>query len=338
MFVAGALLLRRQSVLRNIYGEETERLFGNAMHSDAEVAALHEAIEQFWLSSRDHGRLAPGSFKNKLQTDVYQFYARRLGDDLAQDELGPDLARSMRKHRPELEFVDELVSPLISPEITSKPLRVQLRLRSINQQRYKLRMSTVTSHERANAIALAFTSNATLSNVITAQCPGITDVFAFSDQAGQETQVAEYLEKPSVVYVSGRLNRHDPPRRVPLQLRRSTSTERIQKLGPDLAQNGHVTVLVADLPNGMTVNSFEVTMESVMRLDDHYCYWLADRTQYVDRIEIDVSHFKPAADDRLSLRPCLPTLGQVISLNDGVYLFDVGTWLMRGQGVVLVWG
>ncbi len=156
MFVAGALLLRRQSVLRNIYGEETERLFGNAMHSDAEVAALHEAIEQFWLSSRDHGRLAPGSFKNKLQTDVYQFYARRLGDDLAQDELGPDLARSMRKHRPELEFVDELVSPLISPEITSKPLRVQLRLRSINQQRYKLPLTSAPTplHWRSRLMRL----------------------------------------------------------------------------------------------------------------------------------------------------------------------------------------
>jgi hypothetical protein len=75
-----------------------------------------------------------------------------------------------------------------------------------------------------------------------------------------------------------------------------------------------------------------------MSRDDGYCYWLADRPTFVHAITFDASAFTLRDGEEFTLQPCLRATGYEPEPNESVFKIHLESWVVRGQGAMLLWG
>jgi hypothetical protein len=189
-------------------------------------------------------------------------------------------------------------------------------------------------HTPLDEFVVALTTRATLGDLLIAECPRISDAFAFSDDEARKAfvetgiQLTHYAPLPS-----GRTAKHDCKFRPVARTRRSLYLGDIE---PSLAAD--VVLYAASIPGTHHERHLELTITSErMSRHEHYCFWIADRPSYVRRITLDFSRFTLHDRDRPHLHPFLGTVSHEIKDSDGAYDILLENWLVKDQGVMLIW-
>lgn len=79
--------------------------------------------------------------------------------------------------------------------------------------------------------------------------------------------------------------------------------------------------------------------EYVMDVSDNYCYWVSDRTLYLEKIQLDLESFLHQ-NAKFTLQPFIANgvrSGFPKESSQRIYELNVNNWVVKGQGVIIVW-
>jgi hypothetical protein len=180
---------------------------------------------------------------------------------------------------------------------------------------------------------VALTTRATLGDLLIAECPRISDAFAFSDDAAREAFAGSGIQLVHYdLLADGRTARGKCEfRLVPARQRKRYLGDITPELVSDVVL---YAAQVPGTPNQERHLELTITSERMSR-SEHYCFWIADRPSYVRRITIDFSRLSLA--DHPRLHPFLGAVSHEITASDGAYDIMLENWLVKDQGVMLIW-
>lgn len=200
---------------------------------------------------------------------------------------------------------------------------------------YELRFSA-----RIEEFVVALVPSPVLQDAVCADGDRIHDVFTCSNSDNQRLNMQKLLGSSSAVRVittgSSGVSSEVLCRFA------SVPQSELPKYLPSLAQDelGQIDLVRCVLPpESDDQRIITVAHEFSLCKDDHYCYWLADRPMFIERISFDVSRFMVARTARFNVQPFMANCSVRSSrLASGpVFTIDVRNWLVKGQGAILSW-
>lgn len=202
-------------------------------------------------------------------------------------------------------------------------------------ERYQLR-TTLAFTATISEYVLAVTSSAIAADRLIAECPRISDFRTCSgpeDMAGFQKAIVERALPIFTLTedVRGRAIQSLLPMS---KVEDGNRAAYLGRLTDELAD--HVVLYRGTISTQPVTIRLLSTVASPMHRSDHYCYWLADRPMYIRTLQFDTASFS-AASRGFTFQPFLGCLGFDIRNTDGAYRVDLENWIVRGQGVMLVW-
>lgn len=201
---------------------------------------------------------------------------------------------------------------------------------------YQLEYSIETT-ANLDRFVVAVTNRSSLTDLLLAECPELSDSFTCSSSQSRRAFVAKVNteDSPVSLWCLDPSPRGSTKKKL-LEFRTDLKSVRAQVLG-DLSSDDRedITILSANLPGqagakrriGCTYRDRE------MSLADHYAFWKADRPTYVRRISLDAEHFAP----EIRIHPMIGNIGQEIRWDGTRCDLTVENWLVKNQGIFLIW-
>jgi len=181
-----------------------------------------------------------------------------------------------------------------------------------------------------------------LSEVVLSSCGTVTDVYSCSSDDDRDALAEKLAGSLDAVRLvdrgSGGQTRHRP-----LRLSPTTPAETSDYLGDWAgAYSERIKLLRTDVPprpDGLA--RLVISQEFELSKQDHFCYWVADRPTFVRNLSVDLNRFRPlepAKEERITVYPFMMAgAAESVSRPASLYSLAVENWLVRGQGIAVVW-
>jgi hypothetical protein len=244
------------------------------------------------------------------------------------------LAQSYAPHAPNVRTLAQLVDPLAAPYYDAI---VSLELCDVEADKYELSYSLeVTTH--LDEYVLALTTRASVTDLVIAECPGVTDSFTCSSAASRAALQAAILSPASPLSVwCLETAPNGSTRRRPVSLRRDDTKPDSNPLISTLdRQAADDIVLMKGRVPGKARSARRLlyrVRDRGMDISEHYAFWVADRPTFVNRIRIDASKFSRA----VHVHPLIGNIAHEWEWVDQQCDMAINNWLVRNQGVFLTW-
>ncbi len=322
---------REGAILRNYF-------FGTGNENDRQIKAADEA------------ELSPSAPRN-FRPQALAFLAEELNATAAA------AAKAAARTENPAELVNDLVAILSrayggthlidlagmvlaeAPPIYDASVTLKLRNDRNDPDSYHLTLSTVKACTH-QVHFMALSPRATLSDLIFSTCPQVAEVFTCSRRDQLEELAETWAADRNTVTVLGTDVRGRATRRA-ARLKKVERGEHAAVLG-ELPEELHddVVLLKADLPRSPAdpPTYLELHLPASMSRDDGYCYWLADRPTFLKSIIFDASAMTLRDGEHFTLQPCLRATAHEPPEQDNVFTLRIDSWVVRGQGALLIWG
>lgn len=253
---------------------------------------------------------------------------------LDSDSLDAFLASHYRPDSPSLRTLTQLVIPA-PPPYYDADITLQLRDSKVTgkyELTYRLEITA-----QLDDFIMALTTRASLTDLLLAECPDISDSFTCSDETGRK-DILRALRKPDPPIAVWCLESapNGVTRRTPIALPPLTeidSTTLLRQLDADSSRD--VILLRGKLPGAKGAPrriSYRVR-DSNMSIGEHYAFWVADRPIFVRRIVIDATQFVPT----VHVHPMIGNIAHELEWNDQCCDTLVNNWVVKNQGIFLSW-
>ncbi len=96
----------------------------------------------------------------------------------------------------------------------------------------------------------------------------------------------------------------------------------------------------ADVPEQSgTLRNFTVKMSHILPVNNAYTYWASDRPLFLKSFSIDARHFPANKKWNFQFVPFLSNLPSALLVDNknGLFEHPVNNWILRGQGICLIW-
>jgi hypothetical protein len=184
---------------------------------------------------------------------------------------------------------------------------------------------------------VAFVQRAALGDRIMATCPAVNDVWVCSDKERLERNALRLRTGQSFVRVLGSFIGGGALTEalVITQLDAAEARSYLQSIPEH--ERTEVTIFRTPMPKGATERTRIATQYIFeMRKDDHYCYWVAPRPLFLNRLTFDYGGLS-----RVGNLTTVAVLGMASTEPEEevglVTRFDVQNWIVPGQGAILTW-
>jgi hypothetical protein len=259
------------------------------------------------------------------------------------DALIGRITRILSSAYPDNSSLEQLARMVLPRHFATEGVEITLTLRDVrdNANLYNLLITSTTMAEPGSFL-LALTPRATLSDLVVTTCPHIAEVFACSNQDNVQTYAEEWAHSEQALLTTVSKNAQGLATRTQLPFEIVTEEDKkeiLEKL-PESARR-EVAVLAARVPRENGQESpvpIELRQPATMERCDHYCYWLADRPTFVKRIVVDWSGLTLPNGQRVRLRPTIRATAYEARSTDQACVMDINSWLVTGQGILIIWG
>jgi hypothetical protein len=237
--------------------------------------------------------------------------------------------------------LDDLAGMVLTeaPPIYDASVTLKLKDDRSDPDSYHLTLSTVKACTH-QVHFMALSPRATLSDLIFSTCPQVAEVFTCSRREQLDELAEAWVDDRDTLTVLGTDSRNRATRRA-AKLTKVDREEQAAVLG-ELPEELHddVVLLKADLPRSSLdpPTYLELHLPASMSRDDGYCYWLADRPTFVKTITFDASAMSLREGERFTLQPCLRATAHEPPEQENVFTIRIDSWIVRGQGALLIWG
>ncbi len=205
--------------------------------------------------------------------------------------------------------------------------------------RYQLKL-TFTASIREYVVGVV--AEPALCDVLLSSSDGITDVYSCSSERDRDERAEVLTKSPDAVRVLFQ-DKGGQTRQRALRLAPVEGAETAAYLGdwgkPHADRVRLLRTEVPTRPDGLA--RLIVLQEFELSKEDHFCYWVADRPIYVRSMSVDLHQFQPldaAKRGRITVHPFMMAgVADPVSAPASLYSLAVENWLVRGQGVTIVW-
>lgn len=240
-----------------------------------------------------------------------------------------------RPDAPNLQALTQLIIPAATPFYDAD---VTLELKDGRAaSRYELTYGLEISAS-LDAFILALTSRASLTDLLLAECPDISDSFTCSTDTGRKALLDLLLKghgSPITVHClqsNARGISHKQAIRL-IKLQGAESAAILSQL--DQSSLKDVILLRGRLPGSKGSErriSYRVR-DAKMNASEHYAFWIADRPTFVRRVSINARQFTP----EVRVHPMIGNIAHEWDWDDQQCDTLINNWVVKNQGVFLSW-
>ncbi len=234
---------------------------------------------------------------------------------------------------PTLETLAQLVEPSIPPFFDAD---VTLQLRDCSTAGTYELIYGVEATTSLDEFVFAITTRASVTDLLLAECPGLTDSFTCSDEDGRDAVLSALGTDASPLSAWCIESSDGVARRTNIDISLVPNEEAGQyfrRLEKSLWTD--VFLLRGVLPGARNASRRigHRVRDARMKTTDHYAFWLADRPTFVRRIVIDARGFTQP----VHLHPMLGNIAHEWNWSDQLCDVAINNWVVKNQGVFLTW-
>lgn len=271
-----------------------------------------------------------GTLLDALESERHKFPEFSLDTDSVESAL----AHYYRPAAPSLRTLAQLVVPAGSPFYDTD---ITLALEDGPDADFYCLTYTLEATTQLDDVVIALTTRASLTDLLLAECPDLTDSFTCSDEDGSTAFIEGLTSKQPPIEVWCLVNSPSgATERKPIPLLRVSDTERDSFLSRlDSSSSSEVILLKGRLPGarGSMRRIAHCICDPRMRVAEHYAFWLADRPTFVRRIVVNAFSFTPP----VHIHPMIGNVAYEWEWTKERCDVSVNNWLVKNQGVFLTW-
>lgn len=295
--------------------------------------ALRKAYS--WTSSR--AELFVTTFMRNPSGSLLDAALTTIDADSEEPSSPTDLSLTAyyRDNSPNLHALKKLVIPS-APPFYDADITIMLK-DGRSSERYELTYGLEITAS-LDSFILAFTTRASVTDLLLAECPDISDSFTCSTAKGRRS-LLKSLSAPAKSPITVQCLQSDArgvTRRSPIQLVELNEAERLVLLKQLDAQALNDVVLVRGRMPGTRGSERRISYrvcDSAMSVKEHYAFWVADRPTFVRRIHVDATNFAP----NVHIHPMLGNISHEWEWESAQCDTLVNNWVVKNQGIFLSW-
>ena len=186
--------------------------------------------------------------------------------------------------------INNLTSTILSDKPIYENVVVHYTLKDLNRDQFYLFNYNIQFDALINKFIIGFVYSSDLQDKLSASANAISDIFTFSNKNFMEENLKKMLkEKTTLKYFKGLEDGTNQYVSCPFEL---IPKEDYRKyIDGSLSEKYDEIILVQARVGDKIKKRITLSHEFIMRKDDHYCYWVADRPMYVGQVVFDCTKF-----------------------------------------------
>jgi len=235
------------------------------------------------------------------------------------------------------------VSNLVDIVITNKKIHTDVNVsyklsNSDTAEKYSLRYQYEFSSSDCT-FYIAFLTSSDLQDQLTASTDLFFDMFVFSDTEGLDENVRR-MHKDGF-YIKAITKNDGTTVEVKAKFKKIPEASYSQLLPSWFNKSTDDILIYKASFSPQKENSVKYVYSQVYSMDisDNYCYWVSDRTLFLEKIKIDLESFLDSSAD-FTFQPFLANSVRTDTLRirgQDIYELNVHNWVVKGQGVLIIW-
>lgn len=276
---------------------------------------------------------------NKISTMLSKIVNILEQCDIKHSNLNKVIEKKIQEHYGIVTNVSNLIDIVISQKNLHSGVNVSYKLRNLeSDNKYSLRYqySFVTSDDE---FYIAFLTSSDLQDQLSASSNVFFDMFVFSDLGGMDENIKRM--KDEGFYIKSITEKDGMTMEKKAHFKKIPKTSYSQIL-PSWFDNTSSDISIYKASFDILEKKptrYIYTQVYTMDVSDNYCYWVSDRTLFLQKFKIDLEEFLDT-DAKFTFQPFMANSIRLDSMNNigqSMYDLNVNNWVVKGQGVLIIW-
>jgi len=262
------------------------------------------------------------------------------GGFISEGEDQAILTRILKAHYGEDVNVNNLANTVLSSRVFYTDVSVSNKLigHKENPELYDLEYE-IDFKASINEFVIALVCSSHLQDRISSSCTKINDVLVFSSQSSFVDNVNKIKNSEQsfrvVIESTEGLSNHRNCKFN--EVNKNEYRNYLHDIHEDEFKN--ISLLRAKIPSDVKIINYLLSLTFKMHKEDHYCYWVADRPMYLNKIGFDATQLNYKDKTVFIFQPFFMNLSGIIQnpSQSSIFSLDVHNWVVKGQGAFLTW-